>query len=355
MTADPMDRRRLLTLGAASGLALPALLRPSAARAQEVTLRLHHFLPAVSNVHRHFLQPWARKIEQESDRRLRIQIFPSMQLGGAPPQLYDQARDGVVDIIWTLPGNTPGRFPRIEVFELPFVAHRRAAPNAKAVQELYERRMREEFAETHIIVAWGHDRGQIHARREVKTLEDMRGLKLRFPTRQAGEALRALGAAPIGMPVPQVPEALSQGVLDGAVVPWEVVPSIRLHEMVRYHTEIPGSPTLYIATFLLAMNKAKYEGLPADLRRVLDANSGQAAAEMAAKVWDEQGPVVEEMVRKRGNSIIELSAEEKERWQRQTQPVIDTWVTQMRERNIDGGALLEEARALIAKHGQGVS
>jgi len=345
------QRRALLALG----LAAPALLRASRAGAQELTLRLHHFLPAVSNVHRHFLQPWAQKVQAESQGRLRIQIFPAMQLGGAPPQLFDQARDGVADIVWTLPGNTPGRFPRIEVFELPFVAHKRASVNVKAVQELFDLRMREEYRDAHILTAWGHDAGVLHARREIRRMEDLQGLKLRFPTRQAGEALRALGAAPVGMPVPQIPEALSQGVIDGAVVPWEVVPAIRLHEMVRNHTEIVGSPTLYIATFILAMNKAKYEGLPAELRAVIDANSGQVAAQMAAKPWDEEGPKVEEMVRRRGNAIIELSEEERNRWQRQTAPVIDTWIAGMRERGIDGGALLEEARALIARHGQGVS
>ncbi|MCS6891145.1 MAG: TRAP transporter substrate-binding protein [Rhodovarius sp.] len=347
-----MTPRRTLLVGA---LAAPALLPPKAARAQEVTLRLHHFLPAASNVHRTFLTPWAQKVAADSNNRIRVQIFPAMQLGGAPPQLYDQARDGVVDIVWTLPGNTPGRFPRIEVFELPFVAHRRAIVNVQAVQTLFERRMREEFRETHIICAWGHDAGVIHARREVRRMEDLQGLRLRFPTRQAGEALRALGAAPVGMPVPQVPEALAQGVIDGAVVPWEVVPAIRLHEMLRHHTEIPGSPTLYIATFVLAMNRARYEALPADLRAILDANSGMAAARMAARPWDEEGPRVEEMVRRRGNQIIELSEEEARRWQRQTQPVIDAWIAAMRERNIDGGALVEEARALISQFGQGVT
>lgn len=339
-----MTTRRTLML---AGLATPALLGP--ARAQELTLRLHHFLPAVSNVHRFFLTPWAQKIAADSNNRLRVQIFPAMQLGGAPPQLYDQARDGVVDIVWTLPGNTPGRFPSIEAFELPFVSHSRAAVNVQAVQTLFERRMRQEFSETQILCAWGHDGGLIHARREVRRQEDMAGLKLRFPTRQAGEALRALGAAPIGMPVPQIPEALAQGVIDGAVVPWEVVPSVRLHETVRFHTEIPGSPTLYIATFVLAMNKARYDAMPADLKAVLDANSGLAAARMAARPWDEQGPVVEEMVRRRGNQIIELAPEEVARWRRTTEPVIGNWITAMRERNIDGGALLEEARALVAQ------
>ncbi len=342
-------RRHLVALGAGA-LAAPALVRP--ASAQEITLRLHHFLPAVSNVHRHFLMPWAQKIQAESQGRLRIQIFPSMQLGGAPPQLFDQARDGVVDMVWTLPGNTPGRFPRIEVFELPFVVDQRAAPNAKATWEFYETHLRDEFREVHPITIWTHDGGTIHANKAVNRLEDMRGLKLRFPTRQAGEALRALGAAPIGMPVPQVPEALSQRVIDGAVVPWEVVPSIRLAELVRYHTEIVGTPTLYAASFIIAMNKAKYEGLPAELRTVLDANSGMAAAIMAAKVWDEQGPIVREQVsRRRENRIVQLSTAEKERWMIACRPVVDAWLAASRERGFDGAGLLADARGLIAKHG----
>ncbi len=343
-------QRRNLILLSASALAAPGLV--GRAQAQELTLRLHHFLPPVSNVHRHFLMPWAQKIQDESQGRLRVQIFPSMQLGGAPPQLFDQARDGVVDIVWTLPGNTPGRFPRIEVFELPFVADPRARPNALACQEFYQTHLRDEFADVHPIVVWAHDGGVIHANKPVTRLEDMRGLKLRFPTRQAGEALRALGAAPIGMPVPQVPEAVSQRVIDGAVVPWEVVPSIRLQELVTNHTEILGTPTFYSATFILAMNKARYAAMPADLKRVLDANSGMAAAAMAARPWDEQGPLVRAQVaRRQQNTIVQLSAAEKERWMLATRPVVDAWIAGSRERGFDGAALLADARGLIAKHG----
>lgn len=349
-----MIARRSLLLAGAAGLAAPALVRP--ASAQEVTLRLHHFLPAVSNVHRHFLAPWAQKIQTESGGKLRIQIFPSMQLGGAPPQLFDQARDGVADIVWTLPGNTPGRFPKIEVFELPFVPHRLAAPNAKACWEFTRTHLMDEFREVHPITVWAHDGGQIHSNKQVTRMEDLRGLKLRFPTRQAGEALRALGAAPIGLPIPQVPEALSQRVIDGAVVPWEVVPAIRMQELVNNHTEIPGSPTLYAATFILAMNPAKYRSLPAELKQVLDANSGMVAAEMAAKVWDDQGPVVRRMVeRRRQNKIVQISNAEKERWMIATRPVIDAWIAGSREKGFDGAALLADARGLIAKHAAGVS
>ncbi|MBX9698297.1 MAG: TRAP transporter substrate-binding protein, partial [Acetobacteraceae bacterium] len=342
---------RALLAGGVAALAAPRLT----AAQEAVTLRLHHFLPAVSNVHRFFLQPWAQKIQADSQGRLRIQIFPAMQLGGAPPQLFDQARDGVADITWTLPGNTPGRFPRIEVFELPFVAHKRAIVNCLAVQEFAEKNLREEFREVHPLCVWAHGEGLIHARRPVRTMEDLNGLKLRFPSRLNGEALRALGAAPVGMPVPQVPEALSQGVIDGAVVPWEVVPALRLQEMVRNHTEVPGSPTLYTATFILGMNRARYEGLPADLRAVLDANSGAAAARMAAVPWDERGPIVEADVRRRGNEIIVITEEEKARWQRTTRPVVDAWVAGSRERGFDGATLLAEAQELVAKHGRGIA
>jgi TRAP-type C4-dicarboxylate transport system substrate-binding protein len=344
-----IDRRRLVQGGAAL-VAAPVVLRPGRARGAEVTLRLHHFLPAQSNSQVRFLKPWADRVQAASGGRLAIQIFPSMQLGGTPPQLFDQARDGVVDIVWTLPGNTPGRFPRIEVFELPFVPARRAAANARAVQALVDQQIRDDFKEVHLLCAWAHDHGVVHARRKVAGLADMQGLKLRFPTRLSGEALKALGASAIGMPIPQVPESLAQGVIDGCVVPWEVVPAIKVQELVGFHTEIPGTPTLYTATFLLAMNKARHAALPGELRDILDANSQMAAAEMAGDAWDKASADALELVKKRGNTITTLSEAETARWRQATAPVVGAWQEQMKGRGIDGAALLERARALVAQY-----
>ena len=250
-------RRGFLTL-AGGAVASPALLREGHAQAPQVTLKMHHFLGPLSNGHAKLLAPWAKQVEADSGGRIKIDIYPAMQLGGAPPQLYDQARDGVVDLVWHLLGSSAGRFPGIEVVELPFVAARRGVTNAKACQELYETHLRDEFREVHPICVWAHDHGVVHANKPVRTLEDLRGLKLRSPTRQAGEALRLLGASAVGMPVPQVPEALAQRVIDGAVIPWEVIPALKVNELVRNHTEIPGSPTLYTATFVLAMNRPRY-------------------------------------------------------------------------------------------------
>ncbi|MBP1806341.1 TRAP transporter substrate-binding protein [Rubellimicrobium aerolatum] len=334
-------------------LAAPAVLRATRAGAQEVSMRLHHFMSGVSPGHNEFLVPWAEKVAAESDGRIKIDVFPSMQLGGTPPQLYDQARDGVVDVVWTLPGYTANRFPKIEVFELPFVGAQTSRVNSRAVQEFAEANLADEFAEVHPICFWASDGGLIHTDTPVTTLDDMAGLKIRFPTRLAGEGLAALGAVPVGMPVPQVPEAVSQGVIDGAAVPWEIVPSIKLHELVSNHLGFPGTPTFYVSTFLLAMNKARYEGLPEDLRAVIDANSGQAATDMVAAMFDTNTPKVIDLATQAGNTITTLSPEEVARWTEATQPVRDAWIAASADQGFDGAALLAEAQALIAKHGQG--
>ena len=338
-------RRQILAAGA-------GLAAPWAARAQEpIILRVHHWVSAVANSHRLHLVPWARKLEGESGGRLRVQVFPAMQLGGAQPQLYDQARDGVVDFAMVQFGATPGRFPRVEAFEVPFVAHPLAAPNARAVQAFAERHMvGTELRDVRLICAWAHDAGALHAARKVERMEDIRGMRLRFSTRLSGEALSALGAAPIGMPVTQVPEAVSTRVLDGAMIPWEIVPAIRLHEMVRFHTEFPGTPTFWTSVFAVVMNRARYDSLPPDLRAVIDANSGPETAVFASAPWDRQSPVAAEAARRRGNTITPLPEDEVARWRRTVQPVTDAWIAASRERGVDGGALLEEARALVAAH-----
>jgi TRAP-type transport system periplasmic protein len=338
-----MNTTRRALLGA-------ALAAPAVARAQEaITLRLHHFAPAASNNHRQHLLPWAQKVAAESGNRLRIQVFPAMQLGGAPPQLFDQARDGVVDMAFLQPGFTPGRFARFEALELPFTAGRVSIPNARAVQRFFERHMLDEFREVHLIAAFGHDRGLIHATRAVRTQDDLRGLRIRFPSRLGGEALRTLGAGAVGLPVGQIPEAISQRVIDGALVPWEIVPALRLHEMVRHHTEIPGANSFYMVTFAVVMNRARHAGLPPDLRAVLDANSGAWHAAFAGRIWDENAAPSEELARRRGNEIGAISEAEAARWKEAVRPVGEAWFAQMRERGVDGPALAAEAAALFAE------
>jgi TRAP-type C4-dicarboxylate transport system substrate-binding protein len=235
------------------------------------------------------------------------------------------------------------------VFELPFTASRRSLVNSKSCAE-FAPNLANETKDVKLLAFWAHDHGLIHANKQVKTQDDLKGLKLRFPTRLAGEALKALGATAIGMPIPQVPESLAQKVIDGCVVPWEVVPAIKVHELLKFHTEIPGSPTFYTTTFFLAMNKAKYEGLPADLKAALDKHSGMAASEMAGNLWDTMGLPVAEMVKGRGNTITVLSEDEKAKWQKATEPVIEAWIKGVKDKGLDGAKLLDTAKGLLAKH-----
>ena len=107
----PIIRRTLA--GAALAGALALSLGPVAA--QEVTLKVHHFLPPKATTHAKVLVPWAEALESQSNGRIKVEIYPAMQLGGKPPQLMDQVRDGVVDVVWALPGYSPGRYPKISV------------------------------------------------------------------------------------------------------------------------------------------------------------------------------------------------------------------------------------------------
>ncbi len=341
-------RRRDILCGAALCLAAPAIAR---AQAPVVRLRLHHFLSPVSNAHTRFLVPWARDIEKDSSGRIRIDLFPTMQLGGTAAQLYDHAIDGTADLVWTLPGLTPGRFPRIEVFELPFIADRRAVPNSRAVQELYETQLRDEFKAVHPICVFAHDQGVLHTAKPVQTMSDLKDMRVRAPTRLSAQALNALGANGITMPVAQVHDALARRVIDGCLLPWEVVPAVRVQDRVKHHAELAGSPTLYTATFLLAMNASRYAALPPDLKNVIDRHSGQAAAQRAARMWDDLAVTVEDNVRRQGNSVAQIEGAEAERWRKATEPVIAAWLAEAAKvHKFDGAALIAQARTLIAKY-----
>ncbi|MGF1475827.1 MAG: TRAP transporter substrate-binding protein [Geminicoccaceae bacterium] len=332
-----------LAIGLSLGVASPSL-------AQEVTLRIHHFLPAPAPVPNNFITPWAEKIEQESEGRITTEIYPSMQLGGKPPDLYDQARDGVVDIVWTLPGYTPGRFIGTEAFELPFMPAS-AEVTSQAAWDYYEKHLTDEFRDVHVIAVHVHGPGLLHVKGNgVEKLEDMAGLKLRGPTRQVNALLSALGATPVGMPVPAMPEALSKGVIDGSVIPWEVTTPLKVAELVDSHTDFAGDRGLYTAFFVFAMNQAAYDNLPDDLKAVIDANSGRETSIWVGRVMDEGDAPGIAAAEAAGNTIRELPTDEVARWQEAAAPLADAWVEEMTAKGKDGAAMLEDAKALIAQY-----
>ncbi len=150
---------RIRTLVAAL-LAATAVLPASA---QEVTLKVAHFWPPGAMPPSTLLVPWCDKIAKESGNRLKCQIYPAMQLGGTPPQLVDQVKDGVADIVWTLPGYTAGRFPLMEVFELPFMSSN-AEATSQAAWDYYEKFAQKEFPGVKMLAVNVHDNGFINTR-----------------------------------------------------------------------------------------------------------------------------------------------------------------------------------------------
>ncbi|THF93798.1 MAG: TRAP transporter substrate-binding protein [Sulfitobacter sp. SK025] len=334
-----------------AGAALAIGLSATGAFAQEVTLRMHQFLPPQANVPKLILDVWADKVEADSKGRIKIERYPSMQLGGKPPELMDQAIDGVADIVWTVVGYTPGRYPSTEVFELPFmVKDARAA--SSAYWQMFEKHMKDtEFKDVHILGTWVHGPGMLHTNKEVRSPDDMQGLKIRGGSRLVNELLEIMGATPVGMPVPAIPEGLSKGVIDGTTIPWEVTSALKVPELVKNHTEFTGA-ALYDLTFVLAMNKDKYESLPDDLKKVIDDNSGLEFSIFAGGTQSDADGPARQAALDMGNNIITLNEEETQVWRDASQPIYDSWVAEMNDKGIDGQALIDEARSLMDAYGK---
>ncbi|EBA08044.1 TRAP transporter substrate-binding protein [Sagittula stellata] len=323
-----------------------ALAMTQGASAQEVQLNLHQMLPPQASVPQEILLPWIEKVEADSDGRIKIDHYPSMQLGGVPPELYDQAVDGLADIIWTVVGYTPGRFPSTEVFELPFMVEDARAASC-AYWKMYENDMADgEFADVKMLGTWVHGPGMFHTNDPVQTPEDLVGMKIRGGSRLVNQLLEAAGAEPVGMPVPAVSEGLSKGVIDGTTIPWEVTSALKVPELVSNHTEFEG-PALYTLTFVLAMNKDVYDSMPEDLQKVIDDNSGLNFSVFAGGTQSDADAPARQVAVDLGNNIITVAEDQTGPWRDLVQPIYDSWIADLDSKGMDGQALIDEAKSLM--------
>jgi TRAP-type transport system periplasmic protein len=319
--------------------------------AQEVTLRFQHFVSPASANPTYFMQPWADAIAEQSGGRIKVELYPFMQLGGAAPSQFDLIRDGAIDGGWVIPGYQPNRFPEAEALELPFMTTKSGEDASAAAWAFTQDYLMDDFADIHLIAAHMHGPGIIHKRGDaISQISDFAGLKLRGPSRAATMLLERLGATPIGMPVPQFPEALSKGVVDGGVITWEMSPSLKLDELTDSHTDVAGDRALYNLYFIWAMNKRVYEGLPDDLRAVIDANSGLMASRWAGRAHDTGDVEGRALMAAGGNAIATLSVEETARIMALGEEVTAQWIAQMDAKGYDGASLVAAAEAAVAQN-----
>ncbi len=345
--------RRTTLLGLAAGVAMSALAA-GGAFAQEVTLKLHQFLPAQANVPAQVLDVWADNIEKDSDGRIKVDRYAAMALGGTPPELMDQAIDGIADVVWTVVGYTPGRYRTTETFELPFMVA--DATNAScALWKMFDEHMKDgEFSDLHIVGTWVHGPGVFHANKPITEPGDLQGMKVRGGSVMVNKLLERVGATPVGMPVPAVSEALSKGVIDGTTIPWEVTASLKVPELVTNHTEFEG-PALYTMTFVLAMNKGVYDGLSDENKAVIDANSGLAFSVFAGRTMAAADGPARQLAVDLGNNIITISQEGAAAWNEIVNPIYAEWTAEMDGMGKDGQGLIDEARTLMDQCGADIT
>jgi TRAP-type C4-dicarboxylate transport system substrate-binding protein len=295
--------------------------------------------------------PWAKKIETASKGRIKVQIYPVMQLGGKPEQLLQQVRDGVVDIVWTLPGFTPGVMPKLEIFELPFL-HRNTKATVLALQDYVEKHMKKEFEPYHVLLVHAHAGSLFMSKDPINKVEDFHGMKLRSYSRTNAWILEALGSAPVQVALPELVPMMNKGTISGSILPYEIAPAVKMQDLANYFTTLaPPQPRLSTAIFTLLMNKNKYNSLPADLKKVIDDNSGRNLAPEAIEIWDRIEVDGEKVVRSKSkNKFIQLSAAETAKFKTKVQPVFDRFVKLLDDSGANGKQILAEVEALEAKY-----
>ncbi len=326
-------------------LALCALTAP--ASAQQIALKVAHFLPAGAPTQQRVLQPWCDTLNKESQGRITCQFYPAMQLGGTPAQLVDQVKNGVADVVWTAPGYSTGRFPRMEAFELPFVVAD-AVSGSRAAWRFYQQYAQQEFA-AYKVLAFQVDGGQAAhtSTKEVKGLADWKGLKLRTSTRLGTRLVSELGGTPVGMPPSQLTESISKGIVDGAMGAWELVGTLKLDEVTKFHSQPPkGQPYPSATVLMVLMSKQKYEKLPADLKALIDKHSGAVMSERLGQVFDETNVDSHKKVLAHGNKVTDFSTAEMTAMRKAAQPVEDEWIKQVGAKGVDGKQLAAAARDL---------
>ncbi|MBA1146589.1 TRAP transporter substrate-binding protein [Ectothiorhodospiraceae bacterium WFHF3C12] len=315
---------------------------------ETIQLKVSHYLPESHGIHRDFIEPWARRLEEKTDGQVQVKIHAGGSSFGNITRQLEQVRAGVVDISLGLSGLPRGRFPATSVIEMPFLVET-ADAGTRTLWDLYkEGHLKGEYEGLKPLALFTHNAGLIHTTdRPVRTMEDMEGLRLRTPSVPISQMLEYLDASPVGMPPSQVYENLQKGTLDGVVFTWDAVGAFRLNEVLKYHTDARS----YVVSFYFVMNQRKYDSLPPEVQDAIDSVSGDALIPRFGEWWNKWDAAGREDAVERGHEIIKLSDEERARWREALQPMIQARLDELEEAGVDDArAIYQRAQELVDKY-----
>ena len=315
---------------------------------KQETLILHHFLSSKAPPHTQLLVPWAKEVAKRSNGKLKIEIYPSMSMGGKPNELYKQAKDGVADIVFTVGGYSPGVFPRSEVFELPTIHTNSSLKTITAANAAYEY-VKDDFKDLKPLMIATTGPNQLHTtQKKITSVKDLRGLKLRSASRTGAWYIQELGAEPVGMPIPAVAQSLAKNAIDGAAFPMEMFPPFKFQQLTKYSNEIKGGGGFGGNVLFVLMNEERYNSLSKEFQKIIDETSGIVLSTNFAKMNDKFIGIGKDLQIKSGGEVIEISAQETKKFDAAGERTVQRWVKDMNSKGIDGQKIVDEVRKSLA-------
>lgn len=278
-------------------------------------------------------EPWAEKIEKMSEGRMTVTFFPGGALGKAP-DIYNLTEKGIADIAYNLQDYTPGRFPLTSVFELPFMIST-AEKTSRAMWKVFEEspEFQKEYKKVKTLALFCHPAGGFNTiSKQVLSLEDFKGLKVRTASAYVTKALKLMGAVPVNMPITETYTALERGVVDGTVLPWEGSFVFKLADLLKFGTET----NFYTMTMMVVMNQRKYDSLPEDLKKIIDETTGMAMSAEAGRIYDVTNEPFKKMCLDKGMKAMQFPPEEKAKLVELTLPLRNEWIKEMESRGLPG-------------------
>jgi len=291
-------------------------------------------------------EAWAREIEKRTNGQVKINVLAGGALTPAD-QCFDGALKGISDIGMSCFAYTRGRFPLMEVLDLP-MGYPNGRVATRVANEFFRKFMPKELAEVKLLYIHAHGPGLLHTKQPVTTLEQLKGMKIRS-TGLSAKVTEALGAVPVAMPQGQTYESLQKGVVEGTFAPIETLKGWKQGEVIKSTTDC--SDIGYTTAMFVVMNLKKWNSLPADVRKVMEEVSAQWI-DLHGKVWDQIDQEGREYTLSLGNKIVSLSTEENNRWKKAVRPIIDDYVKEVSAKGLPAQQAVTEVENLISQYGK---